>query len=132
VLLIVLIFLFVCLDHWFNELGIQIFPHVRSGATMLWEQPLLIQWLTAEIKLRVTPPILVHSIQGVFRRYAVRKESVRSTQKSCYIVRRHLFLLLKGPIFIKKHLKRDIQRQIILNFSRACFARAFFGSFQHL
>jgi len=82
--------------------------------------------------MRVTPPFLVRSIQGVFRRYAVRKGSVRSTQKSCYIVRRHLFLLLKGPIFIKKHNKRDIQSQIILNFSRARFARAFGGSFQHL
>ena len=26
------------------------------------------------------PPLLVRSIQGVFRRYAVRKGSVRSTQ----------------------------------------------------
>ena len=64
--------------------------------------------------MRVTPPILVRSIQGVFRRYAVRKGSVRSTQKSCYIVRRHLFLLLKGPLFIKKHTKCDIPSQIIL------------------
>jgi len=30
--------------------------------------------------LRVTPPLLVRSIQGVFRQYAVRKGSVRSTQ----------------------------------------------------
>jgi len=82
--------------------------------------------------VRVTPPFLVRSIQGVFRRYAVRKGSVRSTQKSCYMVRRHLILLLKGPIFIKKHNKRDIQSQIILNFLRARFARAFWGSFQHL
>jgi len=67
-----------------------------------------------KVYLRVTPPILVRSIQGVLRRYAVRKGSVRSTQKSCYIVRRHLFLLLKGPLFIKKHTKRDIQSQIIL------------------
>ena len=46
---------------------------------------------------RVTPPpILVRSIQGEFRRYAVRKGSVRSrgpTQKFCYIVRIHQFLL---------------------------------------
>jgi len=77
--------------------------------------------------MRVTPTFLIRSIQGVFRRYAVRKGSVRSTQKTCYIVRRHLFLLLKGPIFIKKHNKRNIQSQIILNFSRACFARAFWG-----
>ena len=37
-------------------------------------------------------PLLVRSIQGGFRRYAVRKGSVRSTQKFCYIVRRHQFL----------------------------------------
>jgi len=37
-------------------------------------------------------PHLVRSIQGGFRRYAVRKELVRSTQKFCYIVRRHKFL----------------------------------------
>jgi len=35
------------------------------------------------------PPPLVHSIQGGLRRYAVRKGLVRSTQKFCYIVRRH-------------------------------------------
>jgi len=40
-----------------------------------------------------TPPLLVRSIQGGFRRYAVRKGLVRSTQKFCYIVRRHQFLL---------------------------------------
>ena len=72
-------------------------------------------------------PFLVRSIQGVFRRYAVRKGSVRSTQKSCYIVRSYLFLLLKGPIYIKKHNKRDVQSQIIQNFSRARYARAFLG-----
>ena len=43
--------------------------------------------------MRMTPPFLVRSIQGGFRRYAVRKGSVRSTQKFCYIVRRHQFLL---------------------------------------
>jgi len=59
--------------------------------------------------MRVTPPLLVRSIQGVFRRYAVRKGSVLSTQKSGYIVRRHQFLLLKGPIVIKNHSKRDTQ-----------------------
>ena len=78
------------------------------------------------------PPLLVRSIQGVFRRYAVHKGSVRSTQKSCYIVRRHQFLLLRCPIFIKKHNKRDIQNQITLNIWRARFARAFWWSFQHL
>ena len=79
-------------------------------------------------------PFLVRSIQGVFRRYAVRKGSVRSTQKTCYIVRKHLFLLLKSPIFIKKHNKRDIQSQITLNFLRARFARASGGGHfeQHL
>jgi len=61
-----------------------------------------------------TPPPLVRSIQGVFRRYAVRKGSVRNTQKSCYIVRRHQFLLLKGLVFIKKYKKPDIQSQIYL------------------
>jgi len=73
-----------------------------------------------------TPLFGTQYIQGVFRRYAVRKGSVRSTQKSCYIVRRHLFLLLKGPIFIKKHNKRDIQSQIIKTF-RALASLAFFG-----
>jgi len=34
-----------------------------------------------------------------FRRYAVRKWSVRSTKKSCYIVRRHQFLLNKMSNF---------------------------------
>jgi len=49
---------------------------------------------------------LVRSIHGVGVLdgiYAVRKGSVRSTQKSCYIVRRHQFLLSKGRIFIKEH-----------------------------
>jgi len=36
-----------------------------------------------------------------------------------------------GPIFSKKHNKRDKQIQIT-NFSRACYARAIWGSFQHL
>jgi len=31
-----------------------------------------------------------------------------STQKFCYIVRSHQFLILKGPIFIKKHNTSDI------------------------
>jgi len=39
-------------------------------------------------------------------------KTVRSTQKFCYIVRRHRFLLLKGPIFSQKHNTRDIQSQI--------------------
>ena len=41
------------------------------------------------------------------RRYEVREGSVRSTQNSLYSVRKHNFLL-KGPIFIRKHNKRDI------------------------
>jgi len=82
--------------------------------------------------MRVTPPLLVRSIQGGFRRYAVRKGSVRSTQEFCYIVRRHQFLLLKGPIFIKKHNTHAIQSQITLKKLRARFARAFSGSVQHL
>jgi len=73
------------------------------------EQPprgtLLLRKLNLCPYTRVTPPFLVRSIQGVFRRYAVRKGSVRSTQKFCYIVRRHQFLLLKCQIFIKKHNK---------------------------
>jgi len=74
---------------------------------------------------RVTPPFLVRSIQGVFRRHAVRKGSVRSTQKSCYIVRRHLFLLLKG--FHQENFHQETQQngQIVLNCSRTRFARAF-------
>jgi len=70
-------------------------------------------------------PFFVRSIQWVFRRYAVRKGSVRSTQKSCYIVRRHHFLLLKGSICIKKLKKRDVQSQISL-FSRALASLARF------
>jgi len=69
-----------------------------------------------------TTTLLVRSIQGGFRRYAVRKGLVRSTEKFCYIVRRHLFFLLKkGPIFTKKHNTRDI----------SLLARAFLGHFQH-
>ena len=73
--------------------------------------------------MRVTPPpsFWYAVFRGGVRRYAVRKGSVRITQKSCYIVRRHTFLLKKRPIFIKKHNKRDIQSQITLNF------RAFWG-----
>jgi len=41
-------------------------------------------------------PLLVRSIQGGFRRYAVRKGSVRSTQKFCYIVRRQSFTLKRS------------------------------------
>ena len=53
--------------------------------------------------IRVTPPTLWYALfmEG-FRQYAVRKGSVRSTQKSCYIVRRQHILLLKCASFIKK------------------------------
>ena len=64
--------------------------------------------------LRVTPPLLVRSIQGGFRRYAVHKGSVRSTQKFCYIVRRYHFFTLKRSNFHQKHNTHDIQSQIIL------------------
>jgi len=77
------------------------------------------------------PPLLVRSIQGGFRRYAVRKGLVRSTQKFCYIVRRHQFLLSKGPLFIKKHITRDKLSQITPRNLRARFARVFLP-FQHL
>ena len=60
---------------------------LRSFLTML--RPFSFLKFFVEKFMRVTPPILVRSMQGVFRRYAVRKGSVRSTQKSCYIVRRH-------------------------------------------
>ena len=44
--------------------------------------------------MRVTPPPPFGTQYSVFfRRYAVRKGLVRSTQKFCYIVRRHQFLL---------------------------------------
>jgi len=67
--------------------------------------------------MRVTPsPLLVRSIQGVFRWYAVRKGWVRSTQKSCISYADINFLLLKVPIFIKKHKKCGIQSQISLIF----------------
>jgi len=51
----------------------------------LWELPALLSYRWH--------PLLVRNIQRAIRRYAVRKESVRSTQKSCFIVRRHKFLL---------------------------------------
>jgi len=49
--------------------------------------------------MSVTPPLLVHSIQVFFGRYAVCKGSVRSTQKSCYILRIHQFFILKRSNF---------------------------------
>jgi len=50
-----------------------------------------------ELLLRVTPPFLVRSIQGVFRRYAVRNGSVRKknllyrTQTSIFTFKRSNF-----------------------------------------
>ena len=73
-------------------------------------------------------PLLVRSIQVLFRRYAVRKGLVRSTQKFCYIVRRHQFLLLKGPVFIKKHITRNKLSQITPK-NCALASLAFFGHF---
>ena len=64
--------------------------------------------------MRVTSLLLVRSIQRGFRRYALRKVSVRSTQKFCYIVSRHQFLLQKCPFFIRKHNTHDIQSQVTL------------------
>ena len=60
---------------------------------------------------------------GGCRRYAVHKWSVRSSQKSCYIVRRHQFLFLKGPIFSKKHNKREIQLNNSEFFARSIRSR---------
>jgi len=40
-----------------------------------------------------TPPLFCTQYSGGLRRYAVRKGSVRSTQKFCYIVRKHKFVL---------------------------------------
>jgi len=51
------------------------------------------------MQMRVTPPFGTQ-YSGGLSRYAVRKGSVRTTHKSCYIVRRHQF-------FIKKHKKCD-------------------------
>jgi len=75
------------------------------------------------------PPFGTQYSGGGFRRYTVRKGLVRSTQKFCYIVRRHQFLLKKGTISIKKHNKSDIQSQTTLKKLRARFARALGGKF---
>ena len=53
---------------------------------------------------------LWYAVFRFLRRYPVRKGLVRSTQKFCYIVRRHHILPLKGPIFIKKHNTHDITK----------------------
>jgi len=73
-------------------------------------------------------PLLVRSIQGVFRRYAVRNGSVRRTHKFCFIVRRHNFLVKKDHIFIKKHNKIDIQSEKQSEFfARSFRSRRFWG-----
>jgi len=62
----------------------------------------------ADIFSRVKPPPFWYAVFRLFRRYTVRKGSVRCMQKSCYIVRSHQLLILKCAIFIKKHNNRDI------------------------
>jgi len=53
--------------------------------------------------MRVTPPpLLVRSIQGGLRRYAVRKGSVRSTQKFCYFDADINFYFKKAQFSLKK------------------------------
>jgi len=54
------------------------------------------------------PLPLWYAVFSFLRWYKLRKGSVRGTQKSCYMVRRHQLLFKKGAIFIKKHNKRDI------------------------
>jgi len=92
-------------------------PETRTCRLACNKIQLLLKTESRQIQMpfwRVTPPFW----------YAVSKASVRSTclKKSCYVVRRHHVLLLKGPLFIKKHNKRQYFSQ----------ARAFFGSFQYL
>ena len=71
---------------------------------------------------RLTPILLVRSSQC---RYAVRTYYVISYADIN-------FYFKKGPIFIKNHSKCDIQSKINLKCSRTRYARAFWGSFQHL
>ena len=72
-----------------------------------------------------TPPFWYAVFRGGFRRYAVRKGSVRSTQKFCYIVRRHQFFTLKRSNVHQKHNTHDIQSQITLK-KIACSLRSRF------
>jgi len=60
---------------------------------------------------------LWYAVFRVFRRYAVRKGSVRSTRKSCNTVSRQQTL-----VFIKKHNIHDIKSR----FARALFWHLFF------
>ena len=69
-------------------------------------------------------PRLVRSIQGVFRRYAVRKGSVRSTQNP---VISYAVFTLKRSTFHQETQKRDIQSQITL-FYRTLASLALFGN----
>jgi len=52
----------------------------------------------------VTDQARVHAVKDHIKKGGgvYGKGSVRSTQKSCYIVRRHQCLPLKGPVLIKK------------------------------
>ena len=73
---------------------------------------------------RVTTPLLVHSLQFFFRRYAVRKGSVRTMQKSWYIVRRHQFFHQETQqMWHTKSNNSKLARSLCLRF---------FWSFKHL
>jgi len=69
---------------------------------------------------------MVRIIQEGFKRYAVRKWSVRSTLKSRYTTQMSIFTF-KIAMFTKKQNKREVKCQIT-NFSPANFARAYFLS----
>ena len=62
----------------------------------------------------------VRSTQRVGKQYA--KILLYRTQTSIFTLKRFNFT--------KKHNKRDLQSQITLIISNACFARAFFGSYK--
>jgi len=70
--------------------------------------------------MRVTPPLPF--LQG-FRQYAKGRYAARENPIISYADINLYFR--KGPIFIKKHNKRDIQRQITLFFA----SLALFGHF---
>ena len=72
-------------------------------------------------------PLLVRSIQGCFK--TVRSTSRVGTQYAknlLYRTQTSIFTFKKSN-FHQEHNKREIQSQIILNFSHARFARAFLG-----
>jgi len=81
----------------------------------------------SEGNIRVTP-LSVRCIHGGLRPCAVRKGLVRSTQKSCYFVRRsqnlHISCAVIKTIF-DKHVIWSPNTRIF----RACFAREYFGNF---